>query len=235
MLFVTGDTHGDHDIAKLRWFASQNLHLTKKDYMIIAGDFGGIWWEKYLEEDLDMYSKLPWTTLFVDGNHENFDLINAYPVEQWKGGKVHRIREDILHLMRGQVFEIEGKRIFTMGGGTSIDKMYRQEGVSWWRQEMITCDDMDEADKNLKACGNQVDYIITHSCAEKVLLRLKLLDRPSKLKVCLDNVFLSTFDPKEEVENKKVEYGHWYFGHYHVDQHVDEKHTALYQSIIRLH
>lgn len=227
MIFTTGDTHGTIDYAKLVWFASEMRNLTKKDYMIIAGDFGAIWLKKYLEEDLDRYSALPWTTLFVDGNHENFDLINSYSVEEWKGGKVHKIRDDILHLMRGQVFEIEGKKIFTFGGATSIDKIYRQEGVSWWRQELPTYDDLDEANKSLAKHGRKVDYIITHSCPERVLYKLPLEHRPAKLKCCLDNAFLSNFIDT-------VEYKHWYFGHYHVDCRVGNKHTAMYQSVIRL-
>lgn len=73
----------------------------------------------------------------MDGNHENFDLINEYPVEEWCGGKVHIIRCDkegkpkIIHLMRGQVFEIEGKKIFTVGGAYSIDKYMRTPHRSW--------------------------------------------------------------------------------------------------------
>ena len=149
MIYVTGDTHGEHDFFKLWFFALHNKDLTKDDYVIIAGDFGGLWEEKTLQKDLDRFSELPFTVLFVDGNHENFDLINAYPVVQWKGGKVRKIRDDILHLTRGQVFEIDGKKIFTFGGGTSVDKWMRQEGVSWWKQELPTYDDQEEGYKNL--------------------------------------------------------------------------------------
>lgn len=226
MTFITGDTHGRIDYYKLIDFARKNEGLTKKDFMIIAGDFGGVWNKATLEEDLDIYSRLPWTTLFVDGNHENFDLINGYPVEEWHGGKVHKIREDIIHLMRGQVFEIEGKKVFTFGGATSIDKAYRQEGLSWWRQEMPTYDDLDEAYRNLEKHQRKVDYIITHSCSEKALLMLPLYKRPAKMKVCLDNAFLSNFEC--------IDYTRWYFGHYHMDYLVSDRHTAVYHDIIPL-
>ena len=226
MIFVTGDTHGQIDYFKLNCFARKNKHLTKKDFVIVAGDFGAIWDKKTLEQDLNKYSKLPWTTLFVDGNHESFDIINSYPVEIWNGGKVHKIRKDIIHLMRGQVFEIEGKKIFTFGGATSIDKAWRQEGLSWWRQELPTYDDLDEADLNLAKHQRIVDFIITHSCSERTLCRLPLYDRPAKMKPCVDNAFLSNFET--------VKYRHWYFGHYHVDHRVSEKQTALYQKIVAL-
>ena len=226
MVFVTGDTHGQIDYLKLERFACKNTQLTKKDYVIIAGDFGAIWDKRTLEKDLDMYSKLPWTTLFVDGNHENFDIINSYPVEMWNGGKVHKIRKDIIHLMRGQIFEIEGKKIFTFGGAMSIDKAYRLEGLSWWRQELPTYDDLEEASVNLAKRERKVDYIITHSCSERTLYRLPLYDRPAKFKPCLDNAFLSNFET--------VKYKHWYFGHYHIDEQISDNQTALYQDIVEL-
>lgn len=59
----------------------------------------------------------------MDGNHENFKQLNAYDVDIWNGGKVHFIENEIIHLMRGQVFEIDGTRFFTFGGVYSIDKM----------------------------------------------------------------------------------------------------------------
>ena len=119
MIFITGDTHGTHDFSKLTEFAELNQNLTKSDYMIIVGDFGGVWRVETLEKDLKPYMDLPFTVLFVDGNHENFDMLNKYTVETWNGGKTHRIKSSIIHLMRGQVFEIEGESIFTFGGGIS--------------------------------------------------------------------------------------------------------------------
>ncbi len=100
MIFITGDTHGVVDCFKLITFGKE-MPLTKKDYVIVAGDFGGVWDQKNLESDLQIYTDLPFTTLFVDGNHENFDILNSYPVTEWIGGKVHMIKPDVIHLMRG--------------------------------------------------------------------------------------------------------------------------------------
>jgi hypothetical protein len=47
--------------------------------------------------------------------------LNAYPVEEWHGGKVHKIRPSVIHLMRGQVYELQGKKFFTFGGAQSHD------------------------------------------------------------------------------------------------------------------
>ena len=70
-IYITGDTHGD-----FHRFSADNFPegktLTKEDYVIICGDFGGIWdveksspQEKYW---LDWLDNKPWTTLFCDGN-----------------------------------------------------------------------------------------------------------------------------------------------------------------------
>ena len=184
MIFVTGDTHGDWMTRLNSRSFPEGVGLTKDDYVIICGDFG-LWHdtkeEKYNLEWLD--SKL-FTTLFVCGNHENYDRLYKYPVEEWNGGKVHKIRDSIFHLMRGQIFDIQGKKFFTFGGASShdvqdgileqddprinewhrdYDKMFRINHVSWWKEELPSEEEMTEGMMNLKQNGSQVDYIITHS------------------------------------------------------------------------
>lgn len=123
MIYFTGDTHGDFRRFNSEFFP-EGKNCTKDDFVIILGDFGGVW---RLSEDgderywLDWMEKKPWTTLFIDGNHENFDRLNAMPVEEWRGGKVHKVRPSVLHLMRGQVFHIGGYSMFTFGGACSHD------------------------------------------------------------------------------------------------------------------
>ena len=49
--------------------------MTKEDYVIICGDFGGVWNKEVENKEekhlLDWLEEKPFTTLFVDGNHEN--------------------------------------------------------------------------------------------------------------------------------------------------------------------
>ena len=86
MILITGDIHGSHDISKLDNTKNPIFKkLTKEDYLIICGDFGLVWyndmadtlWRTWLDEK-------PFTTLFVDGNHENFDLLYEFPEEEWR-------------------------------------------------------------------------------------------------------------------------------------------------------
>ena len=91
MIYITGDTHIPIDIHKLatRYFPQQT-EMTKSDYLIICGDFGGVWnnsreeqyWIKWLNQK-------NFTTLFVDGNHENHDLLATFPTVQMFGAEVH--------------------------------------------------------------------------------------------------------------------------------------------------
>lgn len=117
----------------------------------------------------------PYTILFIDGNYENFTLLNQYPVEEWIGGRVHIISKNnegipkIIHMMRGQVFSIEKKKIFTFGGGFSIDKYRRVENESWWPEEMPSDFEFSGAIVNLQTHSNKVDYIITHAAPEDTM------------------------------------------------------------------
>lgn len=107
MIWVTGDIHGDLS----RFQASPLRHLRKGDSLIICGDFGFLWNGTPEEEKiLDKLSRKKYQILFVDGTHENFDLLESYPVEDdFCGGKVRRIRDNIFQLMRGQVYTMEGR------------------------------------------------------------------------------------------------------------------------------
>lgn len=225
MIFVTGDTHIPLDIEKL---SSKNFPqgktLTKNDYLIICGDFGGIWFgDKRDDYWLDWLENKKFTTLFVDGNHENFDALEKYEECSWNGGKVQFIRPSVIHLMRGYVYDIEGMTFFTMGGGLSIDKAYRREHISWWPQEIPTEEEIKRAWQNLAMHDNQVDYIITH-------------DSPSSLANMLDFVKVQK-DPLmpflEEIKNT-IGYRHWYFGHFHLDWRIDEYNTLVFKKIIQI-
>ena len=224
MIYITGDTHRSVDFAKLTELSARQPSLTRDDYLIVCGDFGAVWCRGSLKEDLEPYEKLPFTVLFVDGNHENFDLIGTFPVEEWQGGKVHVIAPNIFHLMRGQVFTIEGKTFFTFGGATSIDKYRRIDGISWWAEELPSDADMQEANKNLAKVGFQVDYIVTHSCDERALYYPPLIGRDFQKDVYPENRILSYFE-------EAVTYKHWYFGHYHLDGDLNEKKTVLFNTV----
>lgn len=224
MIYITGDTHGEIDIGKL---TSKNFPqgktLSKEDYVIILGDFGFIWnnecdnTEKYW---MNWFQNKSWTTLLIDGNHENHSRLNNYPVSEWRGGKVHKINNSVIHLMRGQIFNIENKSIFTFGGAESYDKELRLDGISWWKQEIPNYEETNEALINLEKMNNSVDIILSHTCPHT--FSYQLIHGISK-------------DPTENILDefyKILNYKKWYFGHWHVDKVLDSKHIAVYNNVI---
>lgn len=128
--------------------------------------------------------------------------------------------------MRGQVYIINGKKFFTMGGAESVDKEWRIDGISWWKEEMPNQAEYDEALTNLENNNYEVDYIITHDCSSK----FKMIALKDYLTYKSNNNLNAFFDNIEDI----VKYKHWYFGHYHDDLNLDEKHTLLYDTIIKI-
>ena len=165
-IFVTGDVHGVAEYGASR-FSSRvwplGRTLTRDDVVIVAGDFGFIWsgsnTDKYW---LDWFESKPWTTCFVDGNHENHHLLAGLPMREWNGGLVHEVRPHVLHLMRGEVFDITGTTVLAMGGAASHDKQWRQEGKTWWPEEMPSEREIKHCRASLDRAGWKVDYVVTH-------------------------------------------------------------------------
>lgn len=226
MIYLTGDTHGTIEIGKLSRanLAVERVEPGEGDFVIILGDFGLVfapdgqsaeerWWLKWLDEK-------PWTTLFVDGNHENFARLNALPEEEWRGGRVHRVSESVLHLMRGQIFEIDGRSFFTMGGAASHDRQFRKEGRSWWPEELPSEEELARADAALDGCGRRVDYVLTHCAPTLVQGRINPTFLPDRLTEYLQHVRDTTA------------FHSWYFGHYHIDREYDDGFCALYDCVI---
>lgn len=230
MIYITGDTHGNEDIRKLRDESfPAGKTLKKDDYLIITGDFGGVWFGDIRDNKLlEFYENQKYTILFVDGNHENFDALSTYPVEKWNGGFVQFIRKNIIHLMRGQIYEIEGKTFFTFGGGLSIDKYLRTPYVSWWPQEEPNNREIDTALDALADYNCAVDYIITHAAPESIMRNTLSQIHPMKKIACSAEKFL------DQVYNM-TDFKMWFCGHYHMDVLLrKEKLCVLYNDVIRL-
>lgn len=224
MIYVTGDTHCPIDISRLNSKNFNDRNLTKNDYVIICGDAGfvwegsdneDLWWQKWI-------ANKNFTTLFVDGNHENHNKLDNLPVEIWNGGKVHKVNDSLIHLMRGQIFTLCGLKFFTMGGAKSTDKMYRKENKTWWVRELPSPQEYSEALCNLNTHNWKVDYVITHTAPDNIQDELCHWYEHDQL-----TNFLFVID-------KSLEFKHWYFGHFHDDRVIDKKHTLVYSEIIKV-
>lgn len=220
MIYVTGDTHGD-----LNRFKDSNLKKIKKnDTLIICGDFGFIWnGSKNEKAVLKKLAEKEYTIAFVDGCHENFDILEQYPVSQWCGADAHIIAPNIIHLMRGQVYTIENKKIFTFGGGHSQDFDFRRDSDNWWEREQPNHEEILNALHNLDENSNDVDYIITH-------------EPPASLKDCLGVDVFQRLEVHAFFEDiiQTCNYKKWFFGKCHIDKHIPIKFYAVFNTITPL-
>lgn len=212
MLFITGDTHGQLD-------KFYTYNMSKNDAVIVTGDFGFIWHggtkEKLL---LDKLSSFPFQIYFIDGNHDNFDNLEDYRIIDFHGGRARQICNNVFHLMRGEVYVIDGKKIFTMGGAASIDKELRVPGQSWWPQEVPNYAEIENGINNLGRHGVKVDYVITH-------------DVPASVNLGFPSDF--TRDVLEGFR-KELDFKLWYAGHHHMDVLLDDKFQILYNVTLPL-
>jgi hypothetical protein len=216
-IFVCGDIHSTLDIDKLDSFINRD-DLNETDYLIICGDTGICGFSRKQETLTREYlRKLPMTVLFADGNHEKFDALNSYPVEEWHGGKVHIIEPGIIHLMRGQVYRIDGKKFFVFGGAYSADRSWRTLGLTWFEEELPSQEEYEEAWKNLKSCDYKVDYIITHTGPYEITTEMGY--------ECHDEALEQARFFQQIAE--KVDFKDWYFGHLHKDIDIDNFHCRI--------
>ena len=250
MVYVTGDCHADFRKFSTDRFPDQK-EMTRDDIVIICGDFG-IWdnsneekyWLKWLNEK-------PFTTVFVDGNHENFDRLygTEFQTVDFHGGRAHKIRPHIFHLMRGYMFTFDGKKFWCFGGASSHDiddgildaddfetpqafyaaikqgykygKQFRINHISWWEQELPSQEEMDFGMKTLEENNFETDFIISHCCPQDVASALGF-HGSDRLTMYFNEVA------------SRTKFNRWYFGHYHGEESVWGKFVLHYDKIERI-
>ncbi len=220
MFFVTGDVHGDIKDFESRKFG----HIKKTDFIVICGDFGMIWnGSKEEKKIIEKLSRKKYGILFVDGSHENFDMLSKYPVTDWNGGKAQVISGNLVHLMRGQIYNINGKKIFAFGGGESEDREVRTPHQTWWEEELPTMEEMQGGVQNLVAGGWDVDYIFTHEAPSAFRKFLEV----GKYEMDALNVYL-------ECIREKCKYKKWVFGNFHINRHLSNEHEVVFDKVLKL-
>jgi hypothetical protein len=224
MVFITGDTHGDPG----RLSKSALKDLSAGDTLIVCGDFGFIWDRSKSEQKfLKALSKRKYNICFIDGTHENFDLLGGYPLSVWNGGKVHQISDNIFHLMRGQIFEIDGLKIFTMGGGESPDLDSRMEDNPWVKYEIPSKEELLEGAANLEEHDCKIDIIVTHEPSATIKGFLKLSES--------DAIRLTTLNAYFDELSKCSEFSRWFFGSLHMDKYISNTYIGVHKAVVNAH
>jgi len=255
-IYVTGDIHGNPSRLNTASFPEQRT-MTKEDVVIILGDFGIVWESQESKQEkywLDWLESKNFTTVFVSGNHENYTALNNnYPVKGWNGGLVHEIRPSVLHLITGEVFNIQDCKIFAFGGASSHDirdgildpdnfvdkedfrdeyrkwindnKLFRVKGISWWPEEIPSLTEQETGLSNLAKYNFEVDYIVTHS--------------PNNLELSIMDGGAGLYKP-DQLTNylsdvcAKTQFKKHFFGHMHDDRQVTHNGICLYWQITRI-
>ena len=226
MIYLVSDIHGH---IRLNWLAEklENLNITSSDHLVILGDAGIVWSANEHLEVREYYDLLPCKVLFVDGNHENFDLLDAYPTTELGGGAVHKITDNIFHLMRGQVFTIDGLKIFTMGGGESPDLDSRLEDNPWLKYEIPSKEELLEGAESLEKNDCKIDVIITHEPSSTIKGFLKLGESEA--------VRVTTLNAYFDELSKCSEFDRWFFGSLHLDKYISNTYIGVHKAIVNAH
>ncbi len=227
MVFLTGDTHG---ILEMKKFAPGNFPqgqtLSRDDFVIILGDFGLFWSDPPLDQELEELAKLeamPWTTLFLDGNHENFDLLDSLPEEKKFGAPAGVAAPHVFHLKRGYVYSIGGRKCFVFGGAKSLDRNGRTAGKSWWRREIPSEEEYRRGLDSLEKEDWSVDWVLTHTAPNAIL-------RKTNLYKYLEGDPVSAY--LDEIQ-RETRYEKWFCGHIHRNRFFQEdRFFVLKENII---
>jgi hypothetical protein len=198
--------------------------LKKGDVLIVCGDFGFVWdGSKHENSVLKSIGRKSFYTLFVDGCHENFSLLEKYPDGEFCGGKVKVISGNLMYMKRGSIFEMQGYRFFAFGGGQTKEIDIRRESKTWHEQELPSTEEIRQAALNIKDEGNSVDYIVTHEPPASIKEFLGFeVNQISHMHTFFDAV-------KNDCEFKM-----WFFGKAHINKVIPPKYHCLFDEVVVL-
>lgn len=222
MVYLVADIHGH---IRLNWLKAllDEKQLSPNDFLIILGDAGIVWNQDTSKSVQDYYNSLPCRVLFLDGNHENFDLLETFPIVDIYAGRARKVSDNIYHLLRGEIYTICGEKFFVFGGGFSAKKLTQTSPVYIWDREMPSKEEYAYGTRNLQKNNYQIDYIVSHVAPSTIAKKMgiKILDEEKILN-----------DYLKEIQ-KKTMYKWWYFGHYHIDMDCENS-SCLFERILAL-
>ena len=232
MIYITGDTHNSEDMSNL---SSKNMKLCCMEqgvdihnitHAIVLGDFG-LPWSSVCEIDdagihpadhtdrylLKWYNQKPFKILAVQGNHDNYDVIEKLQEVEMFGSNVLKVSDNVFYLKRGEIYTIEDKRFLVLGGAMSEDKAWRKPHESWWEQEEWSEKEKSSSLKKLEG-EKELDFVLSHT-------------GPSA-GIALTDDFFSNEENLKQLQrdsnvlfNDKIDscisYKKWFFGHWHSD------------------
>ena len=231
MVLITGDLHADFSDYRISGNPPFISILRKDDYIIFLGDFGIGFNEETVMHWLRR--KYDCTILFIRGNHDNPDFLNALPRVEMFGDVVGKLFDNTYELLCSHMYTICGKKYFVFSGAASIDSDWRKEyekdtGIKiWWENEVPSFEDYTLAVKTLEKNDFEFDFFLSHTCTPE-------------LKGSVLNSYKAGFFDITETYIRDLEClikengGDWeksFFGHFHIDK-LFGKYNCLYKKVV---
>ena len=216
MIYLIGGNDPKHNLSQLSFLTE--FDIKKEDYVVLLGNIG------YPNEETIKYlTTFPFTTLFLEGLSDNTNKLYKLEEIDWNGGKVHKIADNVLHLIRCNLYTIEGKTIFAIGGDVTYNRDMLRRDIDYYTKECPSKDELDEAVKVLTTAAYKVNYILSTIPDSRTMLQFDSNLHPNDLSNWM-------FDM-----SNKVIYDRWYFGQYPevIDRDFD-KCTGIGDGIIPL-
>lgn len=212
MIYLISDLHSGGSTRGLEKYLAES---GEGDILVILGDVG-LAFERTEDNRrfTEYFLSLEKPIAFIDGNHENHPYLRSFPKDVAYGGPVYRLTSSIVYLQRGNIYEIEGKTFFVMGGCKS-SAIWAERGLLYPHEEPYA-EEVVLAYKNLNIHNNRVDYVLTHQYKK-------------------DTEPKQSPTPLEELTayiDSNISFTHWYAGHDHTNAKKDDLHTIVYDEPI---
>lgn len=212
-------------------FLPLDLRIGSGHIYIVCGDFGFLWKQEQDESELKDIEYISDRIgegnylLVVGGNHENYDRLYRLPKSSLFGGSVRQLNKNIYFLERGEIYDLpygDGttRRLFAFGGAASTDRMFRKEGISWWREELPTTEEIRHAEEMLST-NEGIDFVVTHVAPKSLHPMMRIDGYPSEEEE-LQMFLESTLNRLQGTSFR------WFFGHYHFDKRLGPHFQCCY-------
>ena len=127
------------------------------------------------------------------------------------------------HERGGIDFETQEEFRNTVHNWRKQRKMFRINRVSWWKEELPSDEEIQNAERNLAKVDFNVNYVLSHCAPQSIVSWLMGgFTQPDKLTMYFEDLA------------RRLTFRNWFFGHYHDDRKIMGKFILLYDQIVRI-
>lgn len=150
---IFGDWHAD-----MSWIIAMLDSVSDGEVTVQVGDLGIGFHPNLVNTISDIAVATETPFLFIDGNHENFDILYQNPVRE---DGLRELAPGMFHIPRGLTWKWGDERWMGLGGAHSVDRPWRRTYIDWWPQEHLT-----EREVRKAMDAGPIDVLITHDASD---------------------------------------------------------------------